>query len=195
MQRVTEVFVHRESALHTCALTLPSRGCPKGCAFCAPFMSNVRPSCMNANAAPSYAALASERISSLRGSLAVLPRVECRSRAARAARPSAVSAPLPLCRERTIPSRSRSVPLVKQSIQNRAFVQARCRRQEKTTSAVFHKVSRSGTVRCSSSAAVRQLVSERVAAQRSRCRLSRPNPSIEGMPKRLRLLCTPHVKR
>jgi hypothetical protein len=22
-----------------------------------------------------------------------------------------------------------------------------------------------------------------------------PNPSIEGMPKRLRLLCTPHVKR
>jgi hypothetical protein len=24
-------------------LTLPSRGCPKGCAFCAPLMSNVRP--------------------------------------------------------------------------------------------------------------------------------------------------------
>ena len=24
---------------------------------------------------------------------------------------------------------------------------------------------------------------------------ARPNPSIEGMPKRLRLLCTPHVKR
>jgi hypothetical protein len=24
---------------------------------------------------------------------------------------------------------------------------------------------------------------------------STPNPSIEGMPKRLRLLCTPHVKR
>ncbi len=23
----------------------------------------------------------------------------------------------------------------------------------------------------------------------------RPNPSIEGMPKMLRLLCTPHVKR
>jgi hypothetical protein len=22
-----------------------------------------------------------------------------------------------------------------------------------------------------------------------------PNPSIDGMPKRLRLLCTPHVKR
>jgi hypothetical protein len=29
-----------------------------------------------------------------------------------------------------------------------------------------------------------------VAAQRVT-----PNPSIEGMPKRLRLLCTPHVKR
>jgi hypothetical protein len=26
-----------------CRLTLPSRGCPKGCAFCAPLMSNVRP--------------------------------------------------------------------------------------------------------------------------------------------------------
>ena len=25
-----------------CGLTLPSRGCPKGCAFCAPLMSNVR---------------------------------------------------------------------------------------------------------------------------------------------------------
>jgi hypothetical protein len=25
-----------------CRLTLPSRGCPKGCAFCAPLMSNVR---------------------------------------------------------------------------------------------------------------------------------------------------------
>jgi hypothetical protein len=158
-------------------------------------MSNVRPSCMNTNAAPSYAAFASERISSSGGSLAVLPRVECRSWAARAARPSAVSAPPALCRERAIPSRSRSVPLVKQSIQNQAFVQAWCRWQEKTPSAVLHKVSRSGTVGCSSSAAVRQLVSKRVAAQRSRCRPSRPNPSIEGMPKRLRLLRTPHVKR
>ena len=27
---------------HACGLTLPSRGCPKGCAFCAPLMSNVR---------------------------------------------------------------------------------------------------------------------------------------------------------
>ena len=26
-------------------------------------------------------------------------------------------------------------------------------------------------------------------------RRTTPNPSIEGMPKRLRLLCTPHVKR
>jgi hypothetical protein len=28
-----------------------------------------------------------------------------------------------------------------------------------------------------------------------RVRTTWPNPSIEGMPKRLRLLCTPHVKR
>jgi hypothetical protein len=34
------------------------------------------------------------------------------------------------------------------------------------------------------------VVSKMVAAQ-----TSTPNPSIEGMPKRRRLLCTPHVKR
>jgi hypothetical protein len=176
-------------------LTLPSRGCPKGCAFRAPLMSNVRPSHMKATAAPSYAENASKRISSLGGGLAVLPRVECRLRAARAARPSAVGAPPALCRKRAIPSRSPSAPLLKPSIQNRAFVQARCCWQEKTPSAVLHKLSRSGTLRCSPSAAIRQLVSKTVAVQRSWCRLSRPNPSIEGMPKRLRLLCTPHVKR
>jgi hypothetical protein len=158
-------------------------------------MSNVRPSCMNTTSAPSYAANASERISSLGGSLAVLPRVQCRSRAARAARPSAVGAPPALCREGAISSRSPSAALVKQGIQNRAFVQARCRWQEQVPSTAVHKVSRSGTLRWSSSAAVRQLVSKSVATQRSRCRLSRPNPSIEGMPKRLRLLRAPHVKR
>jgi hypothetical protein len=158
-------------------------------------MSNVRPSHMKTTAAPCYTANVSKRISSLGGSLAVLPRVECTARAERAARPSAVGAPPALCRERAIPSHSRSVPLVKQSIQNRAFVQARRCWQEKIPSAVLHTLSRSGTLRCSSSAAVRQLVSKRAAAQRSWCRPSRPNPSIEGMPKRLRLLCTPHVQR
>jgi hypothetical protein len=158
-------------------------------------MSNVRPSCMNANSAPSYAENASKRISSLGGSLAVLPRVQCRSRAARAARPSAVGAPPALCRERAISSRSPSAPLVKQGIQNRAFVQARCRWQEQIPSAAVHKMSCSGTLRWLSSAAVRQLVSKRVATQRSWCRLSRPNPSIEGKTKMLRILFSPHVKR
>jgi hypothetical protein len=32
-----------------------------------------------------------------------------------------------------------------------------------------------------------------VVAEGNSCKT--PNPSIEGMPKRLRLLCTPHVKR
>jgi hypothetical protein len=158
-------------------------------------MSNVRPSHMKTTAAPSYAANASKRISSLGGSQAVLPRVECRSRAARAARPSAVGAPPALGRKRAIASRSPSAPLVEQGIQNRAFVQARCYLQEKMPPAVLHKVSRSGTLRYSSSAAVRQLVSKRVAAQGSCCRPSGPNPSIEGRHKSLRLLCTPHVKR
>jgi hypothetical protein len=158
-------------------------------------MSNVRPSCMNTSSAPSYAENASKRLSSLGENLAVPPRVECRSRAARAARPSAVSAPPALCRERAVSSCSPSAPLVKQGIQNRVFVQARCCWQAKTPSAVLHKASRSGTLRCSSSAAVRQLVSKRVAAQRSWWRQPGPNPFIEGLPKRLRLLCTPHVKR
>ena len=32
----------RPCPCNRCRLTLPSRGCPKGCAFCAPLMSNVR---------------------------------------------------------------------------------------------------------------------------------------------------------
>jgi hypothetical protein len=34
-----------------------------------------------------------------------------------------------------------------------------------------------------------------VASKMARVQSATPNPSIEGMPKRLRLLCTPHVKR
>jgi hypothetical protein len=39
------------------------------------------------------------------------------------------------------------------------------------------------------------LMSVLVPLQMSRSHTVAPNPSIEGMPKRLRLLCTPHVKR
>jgi hypothetical protein len=158
-------------------------------------MSNVRPSCMKTTSAPSYAACASKRISSLDGSLAVLPRTECRLRAARAARPSAVGAPPALCREGELPFHSCSGSLVKQRPQNSAFVQVSFIKEP--TATVF-QCSASGfaqnTVRRSRSAE-RQLVSKRAAVQRSWCRPSRPNPSIEGMHKRLRLLCTPHVKR
>ena len=158
-------------------------------------MSNVRPFHMKVTAAPSYAPRVSKRISSLGGSRAVLPRMECRVRAARAARPSAVGAPPAICRERAIPSRSRSVLLVKQSIQNRAFVQPQCFMQEKVPSAVLRTVSRPGNSRCSRTAGAVQLVSSRVATQRSWWRQPRPNPSIEGTHKRLRLLRPPHVKR
>jgi hypothetical protein len=158
-------------------------------------MSNVRPFHMKATAAPSQAPRVSERISSLGGVWVVVPRVECRLRAARAARPSAVGAPPALCREWAIPSHSQSAPQVTQSIQNRAFVQSQYSMQEKIPSAVARTASRPGTFRCSSTAGAIQLVSSRVAAQRSWWRQPRPNPSIEGMPKRLRLLVTPHVKR
>jgi hypothetical protein len=125
----------------------------------------------------------------------VPPRVECRLRAARAARPSAVGAPRALCRERANAFPLWSSLLVRQSIKNRAFVRETLCWQEKVPSAVLLKVSRPGTYRCSSTAGAIQLDSSRVATQRSWWRQPRPNPSIEGMPKRLRLLVTPHVKR
>jgi hypothetical protein len=158
-------------------------------------MSNVRPFHMKTTDAPSYAESVSERISSLGGSLAVLPRVERRLRAARAARPSAVGAPPALCRERELSFHSCSGSLVKQRPQNSAFVHAHF---VKEPTATILKCSGSGfaqnTVR-RSRPAERQLVSKRAAVQSSWCRPPRPNPSIEGMPKRLRLLRTPHVKR
>jgi hypothetical protein len=158
-------------------------------------MSNVRPSCMNANSQLSYAENVSKRISSLGGRLAVVPRTECQSRAAQAARPSAVGAPPSLCGESELSFHSHSGSLVKQKPQNSAFVQARFIKEP--TATVF-QCSAPGfaqnTVRRSRSAE-RRLVSERAAVQRSWCRPPRPNPSIEGMPKRLRLSCTPHVKR
>ena len=155
-------------------------------------MSNVRPSCMNVTSARIYAANVPARISSLGGRRAVPERVECRSRVARAARPSAVGARPALCREMEFSFHSHSGSLVKQ---NSAFVQARFIKEP--TATVFRCSGlyfAQDTVRRSRSAEIR-LVSKRAAVQRSWCRPSRPNPSIEGMPKRLRLLCTPHVKR
>ena len=170
-------------------------GCPKGCAFCAPLMSNVRPSYMNSTAASCYAVQASLRSSFRVGTVALSPPLGLKSRSARAVRPSAASAPPALCREREVPSRARSVPLVKQSIQNRAFIQALCCMQEKMQSSVLREMSRSCSRRCPSTAAVRHAVSQAVSLQRSWCRQPRPNPSVEGTAKRLRLLSTPHLER
>ena len=129
------------------------------------------------------------------GTRVLSPPLGLKSRFARAARPSANGAPPALCRERAIPSCSRSVPLVKKSTQNRAFVQVQCCMQEKVPSLVPCELSRLGTRLCPFTSSVIQLVSKRAAAQRPWWRQPRPNPFIEGMPKRLRLLCTPHVKR
>ena len=157
-----------------------------------PSCQTLGPKSMKETAAPSHAPRVSVRISSLGGSQAVLPRVDCKLRAAR---PSAVNAPPALCRERTIPSRSSSVPLVTQNIQNRAVIHRRRFMQERVLSLVPCELSRLGTRCCPSTSSVRQLVSKRVAAQRSWWRQPRPNPAIEGMPKRLRLLVTPHIQR
>ena len=158
-------------------------------------MSNVRPSCMNTNSALSYAARASFQSSSPIGTLVPSPPLGLRSRFARAVRASPAGAPPALCRERANPSRPWAGPLVQQSIQNRAFVHALCFVQEKVPSSVLHKVPRSCTRRCPSTAAVRHAVSKAVALQRPRCRQPRPNPSVEGTAKRLRLLSAPHLER
>ena len=150
---------------------------------------------MNTNSAPSYATRASMRSSFPVGTCVPSPPLGLRSRSARAVRASPVGAPLALCRKRTIHSRSRSVPLVKKNTQNRVFVQALCCMQEKVPSLVPHEMSRSCTRFCPSTPSVRQLVSKRAAAQRSWWRQPRPNPSVEGTVKRLRLLSAPHLKR
>ena len=158
-------------------------------------MSNVRPSYMNSTAAPCCAARTSLRNAFHVGTLVLSPPLGRKSRSARAVRPSAAGAPPALCRERAIPSPARSVPLATQSLQNRAFAQTRCSMQEKVPSSNFREVSRSCTRRCPSTAAVRHAVSQAVPLQRSWCRQPRPNPSVEGMAKRLRLLSAAYLKR
>ena len=161
-------------------------------------MSNVRPTSVksvNTGLAPSNATKASFRGSPIVGARVLSPPLDLKSRFMPAVRASPASAPPSLCRERAIPSRSRSVLPVKQSIQNRAFVQLRCFMQEKIPSVALRTVSRPGTCRCSSTPGAVQLVSSRVATQRSWWRQPRPNPFIEGTHKRLRLLRPPHVKR
>ena len=158
-------------------------------------MSNVRPTSVNTNSAPSYTTRASMRSGFPVGTRVLFPPLGLKSRFVRAVRASPVGAPLALCRDRTIHSRARSVPLVKKNTQNRAFVQAPCCMQEKVLSLVCHALSRSCTRFCPSTSSGRQLVSKRGIAPRSRWRQPRPNPSVEGTAKRLRLLPAPHLER
>ena len=142
-------------------------------------MSNVRPSNMNANSAPSCATRPSLRSSFPVGTGALSPPLGITSRVVLAGRASPASAPPALCQEGATLTCSRSVPLVKQTIQNRAFVHLRCCMQEKVSSLVPHKLSRLGIRCCLSTSAVMQLVAKRAATQRSWWRHPRPNPSIE----------------
>ena len=134
---------------------------------------------MNANSAPSCATRLPLRSSFPVGTRALSPPLGLTSRFVRAVRASPASAPPALCQERATLSCSRSVPLAKQSIQNRAFVHLRCFMQEKVSSLVPHELSRLGIRCCPSTSAVMQLVSKRAATQRSWWRHPRPNPSIE----------------
>ena len=158
-------------------------------------MSNVRPTSMNTTAGLSRIEEVCPQHRSRGRVCPASARPGLKSRFARAVRPLAAGAPPVLCNARENPSRLWSSPFVLQSIQNRAFVHAQCCMQEKAVTFVFHEESRSCAHRGSCTLAETAAVSTRAAAQRSWCRQPRPNPSVEGVAKRLRLLSTPHLER
>ena len=144
-----------------------------------PLMSNVKPPSMNANSAPSCATRPSLRSSFPVGTRALSLSLGLTSRVVRAVRASPASAPPKLCQEGATLPCSLSVPLAKQSIQNRAFVHLRYFMKEKVSSLVPHELSPLGIRCCPPTSAVIQLVSKRAATQRSWWRHPRPNPFIE----------------
>ena len=150
---------------------------------------------MNTKSAPSYAKRTSMRSSFPVGDRVLSPPLSLKSRSAQAVRALPAGAPLTLCSERATPSRARAASLARQSIQNRVFVHAPSFWQEEVLSLVSHELSRSCTRFCPSTSSGRQLVSKRGVAQRSWWRQPRPNPSVEGTAKRLRLLSAPHLER
>jgi hypothetical protein len=160
-----------------------------------PSCQTLGPKSVNTKPATSYVEKASPRGSLSEGTLVLSPPLGLKSRSARAVRASPAGAPLALCSERPNPSRARSVPLVKQGIQNRASVCAPSFWQEKVPPAALRERSRSCIFRSTSTAAVRKHVSQSVPLQRSWWRQPRPNPSVEGTAKRLRLLSAPHLQR
>ena len=157
---------------------------------------------MNATTRLSCFVKVSLRHRSLGSSCSASPRPGLGLRSARAVRPLAAGAPPARRPERETPRPSRSVPFTKQSIQNRAFVHAPCFMQEPTATFGRRKASRCAghqsrfcTYRCPPTLAVRHAVSQAAPAQRPWRRSPRPNPSVEGTAKRLRLLPAPHLKR
>ena len=167
----------------------------KAAPFVHPSCQTLGPKSVNTKSAPSCAMKVSMRSSLSEGTLVLSPPLGLKSRPARAVRAPPAGAPRAPCRERAIPSLSRSVPLVKKRIQNRAFVHAPCCWQKKVPPAALREVSHSCTCRRMSTTAIRQLVSQSVPLQRSWWRQPRPNPSVEGTAKRLRLLSAPHLQR
>jgi hypothetical protein len=159
-----------------CRLTLPSRGCPKGCAFCAPLMSNVR------------------RRDRVKGE-----KVPCRkdftcSRPAIVigAEESVAKARSSMYRQASrsrIGSCSSTTPLVK-SVHALAIPSLRPSSLVALVNAGGESKQVKTTMSPARSVPVGSGANSMAAAQ-----TTTPNPSIEGMPKRLRLLCTPHVKR
>jgi hypothetical protein len=162
-------------------------------------MSTVRPFCMNSEASLCYAARPSLRRSFRAGTLVSSPPAGLGTQFARAVRPSAAGAPPALFPKRAAPSCSCLGLLVKQSTQNRAFFCAQCCRQEQLATSGPRRAShfaRHQTRWCADTCSLTLAAKiEGISAHRSWRHRPRPNPSIEGTHKRLRLLRSPHVKR
>jgi hypothetical protein len=196
------------------SLRIPSRGCTKGCAFCAPLMSNVRrhtkcsASVLKLLLLVRYLARRPPSRIWPVSSLAPPPTASwvlasawlARSRLASCALPlslshshsllfswsglpmrSLVLVSSPPCRLPRLPLFSYAPPTSQEPLASRSSNQSFPRTH--IPSGLFRR----SFAFFWPGASLRHTCSVANALT--------PNPSIEGMPKRLRLLCTPHVKR
>ena len=153
-------------------LTLPSRGCPKGCAFCAPLMSNVRRREYAQCASPSHGRgfkqasplLHTWALAPIRNQDPTLGRLQC----------------FDPCGKNT----------------NRVLALKR-EQEQMLVSQLGPQPYRASTAVAARKASVSLPRGLRLEfGMRSYCSsTATPNPSVEGMAKRLRLLSTPHLER
>ena len=152
-------------------LTLPSRGCPKGCAFRSPLMSNVR----------------------FRTHAMCKPKLKSRFQVVELIVPNMNARANPKPRPHAGKAAVLRVALQECKSSARAEARARINVGQSVVPQPY-RARTAGATRKTSVALPRVLRLE-LGLRLFGSSTPTPNPSIEGMPKRLRLLCTPHVKR